>query len=191
MKIKIGFFTIMFALSLILSHSLFSLASLLAALTHELGHILAAAVCRIRLKECKIGIYGAGLIPEGHLFSYRKEILLCSAGPLVNLALGSVGLWGYRQASSDFLLWFSISSFVLGMMNLLPIKDFDGGRILRSLLCLRISMRSADGILQALSFFFIFTLWCFSVYLLLRASSSLSLFIFSISLFVRIFIPEK
>ena len=191
MKIKIGFFAVMLTLSLILSHSLFSLAALLAALLHEIGHILVARLCKIRLVECKIGIYGAGLFPECNLFSYQKEILLCAAGPLANFLTATVGMIIFNCYPSDFLQWFIFSSFLLGVMNLLPIKDFDGGRILYSLLSVKVSIKAAEQTLRALSFCFIFLLWSFSVYLLLRASSSLSLFVFSISLFVRIFIPEK
>ena len=64
MKFKIGFFAIMLILSLVLDHSLFSLAAFLAAFTHELGHLGMSMRCKIRFKECKIGIYGAGLMPD-------------------------------------------------------------------------------------------------------------------------------
>lgn len=190
MKIKIGFFTILLALSLLLDHSTLALASLLAAATHELGHIAMAALCGIHLRECRVGLYGAGLIPDGHLYSYGQEILLCLSGPLVNLLLGSLGLNFLSLFSSQFFAHFVFSSFVLGLLNLLPIRDFDGGRILSALLCRRLSERSAYRILSLLSFLCVFILWSFSVYLLLRAAASLSLFVFSLSLFFRIFIRE-
>jgi hypothetical protein len=37
----------------------------------------------------------------------------------------------------------------------------------------------------------IFSLWCLWVYLLLRLSSSVSLFVFSISLFAKIFLSQQ
>ena len=190
MKVRIGFLAVMLALSLFFTRSLFSLALLLAALSHELGHILMALACRIRLKECTVGIYGAGLIPEHGLYSYGKEILLCLAGPLCNFFLGTFGLVIGRSFPSELLEYFSVSSLILGCMNLLPIRDFDGGRILLSLLSVFFSPAVADKALMALSFLFVFLLWSFSLYLLLCHAASLSLFIFSLSLFVRIFIPE-
>ncbi len=190
MKIKVGFFAVMLALSLLVSRSLFALAALFAATLHELGHILMAALCKIRLKTCKIGLYGAGICPDGNcLYSYGKELLLCLGGPLVNLTSFAI-LVRHPAEQGSFLYCFLFSSLILGVMNLLPIKDFDGGRILSALLSLRFTPTSADRILKVCSFTCIFLLWCFSVYLLLRFSASLSLFIFSISLFCRIFIPE-
>jgi membrane-associated protease RseP (regulator of RpoE activity) len=78
----------------------------------------------------------------------------------------------------------------LGILNLLPIREFDGGRILGALLCRVGSQRAAQKTVNALSFFCVFTLWSFSVYLLLRFAASLSLFVFSISLFFKLFIRE-
>lgn len=191
MKIKIGFFAVMLCLSLLLDHSAFSLASLLAALTHEAGHICMARLCRIRLRECEVGIFGAGLTPDDGIYSYGQELLLCLAGPLTNLFLGSLGLWLMDGRWGEWVRGFVFSSFSLGILNLLPIRGFDGGRILTSLLCLRLSPLTARRILGALSFFCVFLLWTLSVYLLLRAASSLSLFVFSLSLFCRIFLSER
>ena len=191
MKIRIGFLTIMLALSLFITRSLFSLGLLLAALSHELGHILMSFALGIRLKECTLGIYGAGLMPEDGLYSYGKELLLCLAGPLANFFLGSSGLVLGLSHPSELLEYFSLSSLVLGCLNLLPIRDFDGGRILFSLFALLFSPTVADRALTILSFLFVFLLWSFSLYLLLCHAASLSLFIFSLSLFVRIFIPES
>lgn len=189
MKIKIGFFTILLALALALSHSLFSLAALLAALSHELGHLLMAKACGISMRECRVGLYGAGLEPAEALYSYSQEIFLCLAGPLVNFLFGSL-LLILPLPPSDFLTYFIFSSFSLGTLNSLPIRGFDGGRIFCALLSHFLSPRLVGRIVDVLSFLFIFLLWSLSVYLLLRTASSLSLFIFSLSLFGRLFITD-
>lgn len=191
MKIKIGFFAILLGLALLWEHSLFSLSAALAVIFHETGHMITAAACGIRLRECKIGIYGAGLIPENGLYSYQKEILLCLSGPLVNLICGSCLLPIGFKSGSDFLRGFVFSSFSLGILNLLPICGFDGGRIINAILCLILSPDTASRILKGCSFLVIFFLWIGSVYLILRVNSSLSFFIFSISLFGKLFISDQ
>jgi len=191
MKLKIGFFAIMLALSFLLDPSPLSLCSLLAALLHELGHIAMARICHIRLRECKVGIYGAGLIPDGSLYSYGQEILLCLAGPLTNLLTACLLLPIKINDTNEFLQGFFFASLVLGLLNLLPIKGFDGGRVLHALLSLRLQPHTVSLITSACSFLCIFSLWSASVYLLLRAAASLSLFIFSLSLFSRIFLNEE
>ena len=190
MKIKIGFFAIMLFLSLLLSHSLFSLATLLAALLHELGHILAARLFKIHFSECKMGLYGIGLIPDNSLFSYGQEILLCAAGPVANFLLAFSLFLLLPHYPNRFLEYLLFSSVALGCLNLIPIRDFDGGRILRAILSPRCSAAGVERIISVVSFLCILSVWSLSVYLLIRASSSLSLFIFSISLFCRIFIPK-
>ena len=191
MKLKIGFFAVLLACTLLLNPSPFSLAALCAALLHELGHIAVAFLCSIRLRECKIGIYGAGLMPDSGLYSYRKECLLCLAGPLFNLLCGTLGALLLWDSDLPFLHAFTLTSFSLGILNLLPIRDFDGGRVLYALLCCRLPPDSAGRLLSGFSFCCVLTLWMLSVYLLLRFSSSLSLFVFSVSLFCRIFIPSS
>ena len=188
-KIKLSFSGAVMILALFLTHSYISIAALVAAAFHELGHIIAAKLCDIPLEELKLGIFGAALTPKSLLCSYKKEIILCIAGPLINLLFAFLLLPLFNF--SEFLSLFISTSLFLGILNLLPIYDFDGGRILFCLLSLKLSISTSTKILKTVSFILIFILWCLSVYLLLRLSSSISLFIFSISLFAKIFLSQK
>ena len=187
MKIRIGFFAVMLVLSLMISRSVLALAALLAALFHELGHLLIARKYKIQFQECKVGLFGAGLYPDNSLFSYKQEIALCAAGPLFNFLLAAALLPVLSRYPHTFLLYLYFSSLSLGILNLLPIRDFDGGRILYSVLSIRCSQHTSSLCLSFLSFLSLFILWSFSVYFLLRASATLSLFIFTVSIFFRIF----
>ena len=191
LKIKISFSGAIMVLALFLTHSYISLAALLAAFLHELGHIIAAKICKIDLGELKLGIFGASLTSKVMLCSYKKEIFLCLAGPLVNLTSVLI-LFPFCKFENNFYTLFISTSLFLGLLNLLPIYEFDGGRILFCALSYLHSQELARKIIFALSFILIFALWTLSVYLLLRLSSSLSLFIFSLSLFSKIFLlPSK
>jgi len=190
MKIKIGFLSVMLFLSLIISHSSFALATCLAILIHESGHIISARLLRIRFSECKISIFGARLRPETAFFSYRDEITICAWGPLINYFSCVIAFPVYIITKSTFVLYFICASFTLATLNLLPVKDFDGGRILYSLFSLFLSPIAVDNILSITSFIIVFALWCISVYLIIIANSSLSLFIFSLSLFSKIFLSK-
>lgn len=187
MKIKIGLFTIIMLISLFLFSSVFSFAALLAAFIHEAGHIFTAKLLKIELKELSLGLFGAGMTTTTSLLSFNKEILLCFAGPALNLICFIVLLpFGFSDLS--FGNYFLISSLFLGILNLLPISDFDGGRILSAILCKALPQKNVFAIMNLISFLFIFSLWSLSVYLILRVAFSLSLFLFSSAMFVRIFI---
>lgn len=192
MKIKAGIFPAILILSLILSRSVVSLIALVAALLHESGHIAAARILGIRLREMDLGIFGAALLTDGELCSYRKEIILCAAGPATNFLCAAlvfaVMQSGLFSVAEEYLSAFVRSSVSLGILNLLPVTGFDGGRILSSLLLLRFQPHTVSCIMSVLSFVCVFSLWCISLYLLLHNASSLSLFVFSAALFSRLFI---
>ena len=130
MKFKISFFAILLALSLLLHPSPLLFAAFLAAVLHELGHMAAAALCHIPLRTCKIGLYGAGLVPDGNQYSYQKELCLCLTGPLTNLVFALLTWLFFQEEGSSFIDSFLFSSLVLGIMNLLPFPALDGGHLL-------------------------------------------------------------
>lgn len=189
-KIKISFFGVLMLFALIFTHSYISLAALLAAAIHEIGHILAAKVCRIPLRELKLDIFGASLSTNTALYSYKKEFFLAAAGPLANI-VSTIILSPILKNSSSFGQLFLSASLFLGILNLLPIADFDGGRITRCITCQIFSHGISFRICETLSFLSVICLWLISVYLLLRRSASLSLFVFSLSLFFKLFVRQK
>ena len=165
LKIKISTSGAMMTITLFLTHSYISLAALLAAFLHELGHIIAAKIYNIELGELRLGIFGASLTSRVMLCSYKKEIFLCLAGPLVNL-ISVLILFPFCKNYDGFCALFISASLFLGLLNLLPIYEFDGGRILFCLLSLRLSLKTVTIIIKISSFILIF----------LSSQSSLNLF---------------
>jgi stage IV sporulation protein FB len=188
MKLGVSFFSLLILLSLILTRSYLSLVALVAAALHECGHILAAKLCRIPLVQMKLGIFGATLKTDRSLCSYGKEIILAAAGPLTNLLC--FALCCIANAKSETAELFALASLVLAILNLLPISELDGGRIVYCTLASSFSVECAKRVVDALSFAIIFSLWTLSVYLILRLGASLSLFVFSCFLFGKIFIKN-
>lgn len=164
------------------------LITVAAAFLHECGHLLASRLLRIPPRALRIDLLGARIEVDGYLLSYGEEWLLCAAGPLVSLLSSAVAapLWGVWEAARVF----SCASLVLGLLNLLPIRTFDGGRMLECLLCRFGNERLAQRCMMLCSFLFLFLLWATAVYFLLRAGDGLSLLCFSMSLFLRFFDGE-
>ena len=162
-----------------------SLLTVAAALLHEGGHLLAARLLGIRAERMRLGFLGMRLDMGADLLSYGQEWLLCAAGPLVSLvgAAMAAPLWGLWESAR----FFSCASLVLGLLNLLPIRTFDGGRMLECFLSSTLGMRASQRVMTACSFLFLFLLWATAVYFLLRVGDGLSLFCFSLSLFFRFF----
>ena len=161
------------------------LITVLAALLHEVGHLFAARLLGIRAESMRLGFLGMRIDVGERLLSYSEEWLLCAAGPLVSLVLSAVAapLWGVWASARLF----SCASLVLGILNLLPIRSFDGGRMLECFLSSVIGPRATQRVMTVCSFLFLFLLWATAVYFLLRVGDGLSLFCFSLSLFFRFF----
>lgn len=166
-----------------------ALAAVIAAAVHEAGHLAAARAMGIPVRAMRFHMLGAGLVPGGRLLTYGEEFLLCIAGPLASLLFAAVPapLW----QRSRFAAALSCASLILGVLNLLPIRAFDGGRMLEAAVSARWSPAVSDTVLTATSLVSLFLLWAIAVYFLLRAGDGLSLWCFSMSLFSRFFAALK
>jgi stage IV sporulation protein FB len=168
--------------------------ALLAAAVHELGHIIAAALLKIRFGSLSVNLFGARLGTSAPLYSYRREWLLSAAGPASNLITGGIACYIYYLAGEPenlrYVLFFAIASFFLAGLNLLPIRDFDGGRMLLCITAPLCGLYAAERLTGALSFIFVLLLWVMSLYLMLRVGSSLALFVFSTALFAELFLDS-
>jgi hypothetical protein len=73
----------------------------------------------------------------------------------------------------------------------MPIRTFDGGRMLECFLGRFFGSAVARPVMRATSFVFLFLLWASAVYFLLRVGDGLSLFCFSVGLLLRFFDGEN
>ena len=196
-KIKIAIPSLVMIVALIFSGDTVPLLAVFSAATlHELGHVVAAKALGIRFSEFSLSLLGARLNTETKLISYKSEMILALSGPLVNIFCFAAFLpQALTQGAggaflSCFCSYFCAASITLGVLNLLPISTFDGGRIVYSATALIKDDITARKISRSLSFICLIFLWSASVYLLIKTGSSLSLFTFSLTLFARLFINE-
>ena len=131
-KVKFGLIAPLFLASILFSEQkIHLLLAVLAAALHECGHIFAAKLKKINLSSLSLDILGARLNTETGLCSYSDEIILCIFGPLMNFIVSAVSFSVFFLFfENEYIMFFGVSSMALGILNLLPIKSFDGGRIL-------------------------------------------------------------
>lgn len=91
----------------------------IAMLLHEGGHIAAAFVLGVRVKN--VGIkWNKGLYTVRDAGSTYQNLLIAAAGPFVNLLLIACQPW---------LPLFSMANFCYALANMLPIDGSDGLRV--------------------------------------------------------------
>lgn len=112
----------------------------LAAILHEVSHIIVLYVFKIRVFE--IRIRSSGTYMETDAMTPKQEILCAMAGPLGGFLGGVL----YRINP-----YFAICSILQSVINLLPIYPADGGRVINGLLCLKFREKTANDISNCVS----------------------------------------
>ncbi len=155
----------------ILLTAAYILAIFFCVVLHEMGHILTARHFGIDTRKITLlpigGVASLDKIPE----KPKEEFQVAIAGPLVNLAIAALifpflnDLASYipssseaQQATASITLenfWFSLFTvnILLAVFNLIPAFPMDGGRILRSLLSMKMDRLKSTGIASAIGQF--------------------------------------
>ena len=127
-------------------------------LLHELGHALTAKKFGIGTTDIILLPIGGVARLEGIPNDPKQEFLIAIAGPLVNvlIAILLVFYLGHRSAMSGFeglitprvamLSKLATVNIGLVLFNLIPAFPMDGGRILRSILAMRMNYLRATEI---------------------------------------------
>ena len=134
----------------------------LCVLLHEFGHALAARQYGIATRDITLlpigGVARLERMPE----KPAQELVVALAGPLVNVVIAAglvaglvlTGKWqpwsGLSVFQGSFVERLILVNVFLVLFNLLPAFPMDGGRVLRSLLAMRMNYARATGIAAAI-----------------------------------------
>lgn len=110
----------------------YPLLILAVAAAHEGGHLIAAALCRVPLRSLRGATAGLTIVYDPGTVSYAREAAVILAGPLAGLAAGLAGFFLLPPTPEGF--FFSLSSIVAALVNLLPAPGLDGGSLIAVIL---------------------------------------------------------
>ena len=95
--------------------------SFLCVTIHELGHIIALKV--LKIKHTKIEFFISTVRITGNIYSSNlKSILLALGGPIANFLMTP-----FIISESKPILYFGLCNLSIGLFNLIPAKNLDGG----------------------------------------------------------------
>ena len=204
-KIKTAIGIMMMIIMMVISDKIYVFSVyMVAAVLHECGHLLAARLFKMKIQQIYFDFSGVRIMVDNSLATYKSEIILALAGPIANIISAIIMSFLLMPAGSleeitiniqEFLAtgeliplgvggFFIVASCIQALINMIPIKSFDGGRILYCLISLVADEDLAGRIVSFVASVCVFVIWTVSLYLMLKISSGLGIFVFSASVSV-------
>ena len=123
-----------------------AILTLIAVLIHEAGH-LAAIFILGRRSGAPLPRMPGFSIRVGASLSYKEDMIVAAAGPMANLITALI-LLPIRQAAGAMIL----INLLTAVSNLLPVRGYDGYKILASLIAVSGTERFLGRLPDVLSF---------------------------------------
>lgn len=153
MQIKVNLQIFLFIVIFALTHQIEIYAwIMLFAFIHELGHMTAGLILKLKPKSLNLMPFGVSITFE--TYGYKKlieikKILIALAGPFTNfLILTVVMLLHINTSLKEMIIY---SNLLIALFNLIPLYPLDGGRILKGIIRIKKSEIEADEAINKIS----------------------------------------
>lgn len=133
----------------------------LAALLHEMGHLLALRLFGVCVNEIHFTVFGAEIRADTRFLPYWKDVICTLAGPGVNIFSALI----LSRIAGDYLL--AGANLLQGAFNLLPLTGLDGARSLHLLISWLLDPVRADRICRVVESSCVLMIAVWSLYLVL------------------------
>lgn len=185
-KISFSFFAV-FLLSLVSDTFNIYLLSFIASLIHEFIHVVFILLFGAQIPEFSLTLFGGNIQRNAtKIISNTKEAIISFSAPVTNIVIGVVSLSIVRQASI-----FAVVNLFIGIFNILPFCNFDGGRGLYYLITIKFSDNTANTILSFTSITVTVVFSFISVFVFINYNKNYLLLILSVYMILSIIVSLK
>lgn len=167
------FFAVIAAI-LVAGRETLALYLLLPVAIHESGHLIAMAICRVRVESVAFTAFSIDVRRSAPATAgYARDIVISLGGAAANL-LAALLLYLFAFQSLRVMLLLAVNVAV-ALFNAIPIGSLDGGQVLRTVLERRGDLERAYKVSRICSFLLLIPLFAAAIFLLLRGEGNLSL----------------
>ena len=160
----------------------------ISALLHEFGHLFCMRIFGYRVKIINFGFLNADIVSSD--FEDKQFLLILFSGCFVNFLIANLFGVLFMYSSVELFKIIVLQNIGLGIFNLLPISNLDGGQIFYVLLKTKFSELVAMRISNVVSFVFLIPILIFGFYVLLNSKYNFSLLLLSLYLISYILFKE-
>ena len=130
-----------------------------SVLVHELGHSVIARLYGVKVRSITLWLLGGVATFDEMPRQRGAEAVVAIAGPIVSIVVGALFWLGLASLPPSAVparfvfMYLAFMNIALAVFNMLPALPLDGGRVLRSLLALRMSHLRATQVAGGVSKF--------------------------------------
>lgn len=152
-------------------------------LLHELGHVFAMAFLGDKIALFEIKPFGVAIVKGNTLgMTFKKEVLVYFAGPLVNGVFAFTGYLLYRQNGVVLYGICAAVNLLLFLFNLLPVSVLDGGQLLKLFLVKKRGIEAGEFRFQKISTLFCFLLLLVALLLVVTKKTNVTILVTAVYL---------
>ncbi len=156
--------------------------SLVVSAFHELVHLVFLLIFRCKILKFNINVFGGNIIrKQVSKASDTKEIIINLSAPLFNILAGII-----IHIIKPNNLWGQVN-IVLGIFNILPFFNFDGGMALKYFCMHFLNEKVTDDIISAVSFIIILIFTLINVKLAILNKINISVIVLNMY-FISVFV---
>ena len=165
----------------------FLYSTIIFAILHEIGHLLALKYFKISIEEFKVSLFGGNIkILNNNKIQYYQNAIISFCGPLVNLFFFVLFYLLNIFLKNKFINEIYVINLVLATFNLLPFYNFDGGKILTSILMNFLQEKTVNYIITITSFIILIPFTYLAVYIFMLDSKNFYLLVSAVLMLLTI-----